>query len=61
LRTTLYWNPSVKTNAQGKATITFYTADRSTTYRAIAEGISDDGKPGRGVATFGVISKKRAS
>ena len=61
LRTTLYWNPSVKTDAQGKATVTFYTADRTTTYRAIAEGISDEGKPGRGVATFGVTSKKRES
>jgi hypothetical protein len=54
LRTTLYWNPSVQTDAKGKATVTFYTADRNTTYRAIAEGISDAGKPGRGVMTFGV-------
>jgi hypothetical protein len=58
LRTTLYWNPSVKTDAQGKATVTFYTADRTTTYRAIAEGISDEGQPGLGKATFGVSSKK---
>jgi hypothetical protein len=54
LRTTLYWNPSVQTNAQGKATVTFYAADRNTTYRAIMEGISDAGKPGRGVTTFDV-------
>lgn len=54
LRTTLYWNPSVQTDADGKATVTFYAADRTTTYRAIAEGISDAGKPGRGVMTFGV-------
>jgi hypothetical protein len=54
LRTTLYWNPSVQTDAQGKATVTFYAADRNTTYRAIAEGISDAGKPGRGTATFDV-------
>ncbi|WP_071530859.1 TonB-dependent receptor plug domain-containing protein [Pontibacter sp. BAB1700] len=54
LRTTLYWNPSVQTDAAGKATVTFYAADRNTTYRAIAEGISDAGKPGRGVTTFGV-------
>ena len=58
LRTTLYWNPRVKTDAQGKATVTFYTADRTTTYRAFAEGISDDGKPGSGKVTFGVNSKK---
>ncbi|MDX5482940.1 MAG: TonB-dependent receptor plug domain-containing protein [Hymenobacteraceae bacterium] len=54
LRTTLYWNPSVQTDAEGKATITFYVADRNTTYRAIAEGISDAGKPGRGEMTFEV-------
>jgi len=59
LRSTLYWNPNVKTDAQGKATVTFYTADRSTTYRAIAEGISENGKPGRGTLTFGVNSQKR--
>jgi hypothetical protein len=54
LRTTLYWNPSVQTDAQGKATVTFYAADRNTTYRAMVEGISDAGKPGRGVTTFDV-------
>ncbi|WP_299707893.1 TonB-dependent receptor plug domain-containing protein [uncultured Pontibacter sp.] len=54
LRTTLYWNPSVQTDSQGKATVTFYAADRNTTYRAIMEGISDAGKPGRGMVTFDV-------
>lgn len=54
LRTTLYWNPSVKTNENGKASVTFFTADRNTTYRAVAEGISADGKPGTGVMTFNV-------
>ncbi|MCC9138140.1 TonB-dependent receptor plug domain-containing protein [Pontibacter silvestris] len=58
LRTTLYWTPSVRTDANGKATVTFYTADRNTTYRVIAEGISDEGKPGRGTLTFDVDSKK---
>ncbi|RDC62661.1 TonB-dependent receptor plug domain-containing protein [Adhaeribacter pallidiroseus] len=58
LRTTLYWNPTVKTDAQGKATVTFYTGDRTTTYRAVAEGISDEGKPGRGEVVFSVNSNK---
>ncbi|RDV14229.1 hypothetical protein DXT99_15670 [Pontibacter diazotrophicus] len=57
LRSTIYWNPSVTTDANGKATVTFYTADRNTSYRVIAEGISDDGKPGRGTLTFDVDSK----
>ena len=59
LRTTLYWNPNVKTNADGKAAITFYTADRSTTYRAFADGISEEGKAGSATLTFGVTNKKR--
>ncbi|MBX0335422.1 TonB-dependent receptor plug domain-containing protein [Pontibacter sp. HSC-14F20] len=54
LRTTLYWNPNVQTDAAGKATVSFYAADRNTTYRAIMEGISDAGRPGRGITTFDV-------
>lgn len=45
-RTTIYWNPMVRTNADGKAQVTFYTADRSSLYRVIAEGISETGSPG---------------
>ncbi|MFC4874545.1 TonB-dependent receptor plug domain-containing protein [Negadavirga shengliensis] len=45
-RTTIYWNPMVRTNAEGKARVTFYTADKSSLYRVIAEGISDTGTPG---------------
>lgn len=43
LRTTIYWNPSVKTK-EGKANISFYTADASTTYSVIIEGITNDGR-----------------
>ncbi|KAA6314593.1 TonB-dependent receptor SusC, partial [termite gut metagenome] len=43
LRTTIYWNPNVKI-VDGKATTNFYTADDSTTYSVIIEGITDDGK-----------------
>lgn len=44
LRTTLYWNPDVQTNREGKAEIDFYAADAETTYTVIIEGITNDGK-----------------
>lgn len=44
LRTTLYWNPSVKTSDDGKAAFSFYTSDASsTTYTVVVEGITSDG------------------
>jgi hypothetical protein len=58
LRTTIYWNPSIKTDANGRATVTFYTADRNTTYKAIAEGISNAGNPGQGALSFQVKGKR---
>lgn len=44
-RITIYWNPDVRTDGQGKAKISFYTADVSTTYSVIVEGITKGGKP----------------
>ncbi|KAA6350125.1 hypothetical protein EZS27_002488 [termite gut metagenome] len=43
LRTTIYWNPNIKI-VDGKAMANFYTADDSTTYSVIIEGVTDDGK-----------------
>lgn len=43
LRTTLLWDPLIKTDENGKASISFYTADRTTRLRFIVEGIADDG------------------
>jgi len=44
-RSTIYWNPALKINENGKATISFYAADTSTTYRIELQGISIDGSP----------------
>ncbi len=44
-RSTLYWNPTVKIDKQGKAKISFYSADISTTYRVELEGLTTDGIP----------------
>jgi hypothetical protein len=54
MRTTVYWNPSVQTDEKGRSVVTFFTADRSTTYRAIVEGVSADGVAGRKEVTFSV-------
>ncbi|MVM37127.1 hypothetical protein GO730_04765 [Spirosoma sp. HMF3257] len=53
-RATLYWNPSVQTDANGKATVTFYNADNITTIQAVAEGISPTGQPGYGTLNYSV-------
>ena len=47
-RETIYWQPSVKTDAGGRATVRFYLSDAITSFRATAEGVSLGGLPGRG-------------
>lgn len=53
-RATLYWNPSVQTDANGKATVTFYNSDETTTVRVVAEGINPAGQPGYGKVLYSV-------
>ncbi|WP_460972224.1 carboxypeptidase-like regulatory domain-containing protein [Spirosoma migulaei] len=53
-RATLYWNPSLQTDAHGKATVTFYNTDKALTIQAVAEGISSDGLPGTGRVVYSV-------
>ena len=43
-RRTLYWNPNVKTDKDGKATIEFYNNSSCTQMFISAEGITKDGK-----------------
>ena len=47
-RSTLYWNPSVRTDASGQADLTFYTSDAGGNFRLTAEGISGAGQPAVG-------------
>ena len=42
-RTTLYWNPKLKTDGNGHATVKFYASDISKRYLVTLEGVSDDG------------------
>lgn len=42
-RPTIYWNGHLYTNSNGKATVSFYTADRSTNYTVKITGVSVTG------------------
>ena len=44
--TLLHWNPRMLTNAQGKATLSFYTSDQEVTYLIVAQGLTSSGQPG---------------
>jgi TonB-dependent SusC/RagA subfamily outer membrane receptor len=46
-RTTIYWQPRIKTNAEGKATVSFFAADLPTRYRFVVETMSAQGHLGR--------------
>jgi hypothetical protein len=54
---TLYWNPDVRTNAQGQAELHFFTADGSGTFQATAEGVGAGGQPVSGSGTLKVMGK----
>ncbi|ADB37275.1 hypothetical protein [Spirosoma linguale] len=45
-RTLLYWNPNLKTDAQGKGRAEFYTSDQIGTYVVEVNGLTADGKAG---------------
>ncbi|MDR1197936.1 MAG: TonB-dependent receptor plug domain-containing protein [Prevotellaceae bacterium] len=44
LRTTIFWNPVIIIDEKGEANFDFYSADYSTVYSVIIEGITEDGK-----------------
>jgi hypothetical protein len=56
-RTTLYWNPKVKVDEKGNATVSFYTADANSRYRIVFEGITPDGYPGSKSISFSTKGK----
>jgi hypothetical protein len=53
-RTTLFWEPMMLTDANGRAALSFYTGDVASRYRIVIEGITADGYPGTGTITFEV-------
>jgi hypothetical protein len=50
----VYWNPSIKTNKEGKARVTFYTTDASTLLKVQLDGLSYEGEPTVGKVQFEV-------
>jgi hypothetical protein len=53
LQSTLYWNPDVSVK-NGEATITFYAADNTGTFRLVADGVARDGSVLSADCTFTV-------
>lgn len=43
-RNTLYWNPDVKFDSQGRATVSFYTSDVKSEYKILIRGVSMNGE-----------------
>ena len=52
LRSTIYWNPSLQLNAEGKATIEYYTPDSTAPEDITIEGVDKNGKACRIVQTI---------
>ena len=54
LRSTIYWNPKVLTNAAGGLSLEYYNADGKGTYKAVIEGVDKNGNVGRYVYRYTV-------
>ena len=54
LRSTIYWNPYVNTDATGRATVDFYNANGPGKYTVVVEGINAAGELGRQVYKYTV-------
>lgn len=54
IRSTVYWNPEVVTDEQGKASVSYYNADGRGTYRVVVEGMNAAGNFGRAVYRYRV-------
>ncbi|QKJ29753.1 hypothetical protein HQ865_08270 [Mucilaginibacter mali] len=54
MRNTIHWEPIIRTDANGQATVTFYNADPKTNIRVVVQGVSGKGDPMSGVKTYSV-------
>ncbi|WP_299681695.1 TonB-dependent receptor plug domain-containing protein [uncultured Dokdonia sp.] len=54
-RNTIYWNPVVQTNNEGKATFKFYTSDAVTSFKITTEGVSHTSALGRSETDISTI------
>ena len=51
-RTTLFWNPSIKTDENGNASIIFYNSDTAKDIQVVIESLSEFGIPGSYIKSF---------
>ena len=58
-RTTLYWNPNVRTDENGKATISFYNSDIAKQLQVDVQGLSENALPGAFLGTFGTSANNK--
>jgi len=56
-RSTIFWSPKIKTDANGKASITFFNTDAATKVNITLEGISSTGIPIVAKNTYSVGTK----
>lgn len=54
LRSTVYWQPHLVTDTEGKGKFSFFNTDESGTYRIVVEGIDITGRLARSVYTYEV-------
>ena len=54
MRITIYWNPNIITDKDGKASFAYFNNDIKGTYRVVIEGIDDNGNLGRKVYRYKV-------
>ncbi len=54
LRKTIYWDPDLTFNHEGKAIVRFFNGDRYTRIRCLFEGIDDSGTPVHSECTYDV-------
>ena len=52
LRSTIFWNAEINTNAQGEAKISYYNASTPGKYNVVVEGMDEQGKLGRKTFTY---------
>lgn len=52
VRTTLFWEPRLQTNANGKTTVTFFNADPKANIKIYVQGVVDKGTPIAGTTQY---------
>ncbi len=60
-RNTLYWDPAIKTDKNGRATAEFYTSDEPGDYTVLVEGFMADGRRGTATCNLSVKSSKEGN